>query len=118
MQRICEQCGAEFDGLGKYCSGSCRAKASRARAKRTDEPAHAHDSAAHAQAHAPDIPNYGRADCECMHCQQCRANGSRLAVWHGRPMTASEILKHYSKTGEAVVNRQALPGDVDYRRAG
>lgn len=56
---------------------------------------------------APAIPNYGQPDCQCMHCQQNRANGSRTTISHGAHKTVVQLAKNE-------VNRVPLPGDADY----
>ena len=56
----------------------------------------------------PNMPaNYGQPDCICRHCMNNRAQGNRLTINHGPYKTAAQL-----KSSE--VNRQSLPGDVDY----
>jgi hypothetical protein len=63
------------------------------------------------EAVTPVIPvrpaNFGLFDCQCMHCRQNRANGSKLVINHGPA-------KAIGKLGPNEVNRVSLPGDVDY----
>jgi hypothetical protein len=53
--------------------------------------------------------NYGRADCQCKHCQQVQTNKSNAILNHNGYMSASELIANgYTH------NRVSLPGDVDY----
>lgn len=52
--------------------------------------------------------NYGQPDCECMHCQRNRTDGSNRKVNHGPAKSFHELQEHNE------VNRVTLPGDVDY----
>lgn len=88
---------------GKTCSGSCRAKLARRTVKPPEIQAHAHESArfdeAHGQAHG----------CSHIHC--VRAVNTRPVHDHHN---ADDIASHYNRTRERIVNRVALPGDIDY----
>lgn len=55
----------------------------------------------------PNIPNYGQPDCQCMHCQQNRANGNKSIINHGP-------YKPYQALAKNEANRVSLPGDPDY----
>ena len=46
-------------------------------------------------------------DCNCLHCQTNRANGSRHSINHGPWKSAGELAANE-------INRVPLPGDVDY----
>ena len=54
--------------------------------------------------------NFGKEDCECMHCQSNRKDGSKNIINHGTHKSASELAEHE-------VNRVSLPGDADYQGA-
>lgn len=51
--------------------------------------------------------NFGLHDCQCMHCKQNRGGGNKLIINHGQ-------FKHIGQLSGNEVNRQTLPGDVDY----
>jgi len=51
--------------------------------------------------------NYGLENCACMHCQQNRRAEHKLIINHGAYKAAADL-------GPFEVNRQILPGDVDY----
>ena len=57
--------------------------------------------------HTPDIENFGQPDCQCKHCQQNRAQGSRHVINHGPYKTEQQL-------EDRELNRVALPGDADY----
>ena len=57
--------------------------------------------------HKPAIENYGQPNCQCKHCQQNRAQGSRHIINHGPYKKEAEL-----KGRE--LNRVALPGDPDF----
>ncbi len=57
------------------------------------------------------IPNYGRANCECQHCQQNRRQGSKHILNHGP-------YKDITRLGPNEFNRVSLPGDTDYEHEG
>jgi hypothetical protein len=51
--------------------------------------------------------NFGQPDCECRHCQNNRAAGSRKVLNHGPYKTVGEL-------ADNELNRVSLPSDVDY----
>src|SRR4030042_6371193 len=58
----------------------------------------------------PNLPaNFGQPDCQCKHCQNTRASGSKFILNHGPYKRASELAGNE-------LNRVSLPGDVDYQR--
>ncbi len=100
----------------KYCSSKCKQQAYRNRNKRntvsvtdvTERPTITEGVIPKAQ-DVPEIaiPNFGRSDCECKHCQQSRANNSKPVINHGP-------VKTYDQLAANEINRVSLPGDVDY----
>ena len=110
----CKVCGNEC--TGKTCSGSCRAKLSRAHGE-----AHAHGltEEAHGQAHALDmaelVDDWAGDNCQCGHCSQSRHNGHNghnghnRRLNHGTWLTADQL-----EASDFDGNRVAIPGDVDY----
>lgn len=61
----------------------------------------------------PILPdNYGQPDCQCWHCKQnsSQPKDRQVIINHGPYKTADQLA-----AGE--VNRQALPGDIDYQGA-
>ena len=56
----------------------------------------------------PDRPaNFAQPACQCRHCANVRAAGSKHVLNHG-PYKAAHVL------GRHELNRVSLPGDVDY----
>lgn len=55
----------------------------------------------------PPPHNFGQPDCQCKHCQQNRHSKNQLNINHGS-------YKRYDQLAPNGVNRQTLPGDVDY----
>lgn len=51
--------------------------------------------------------NYGLENCTCQHCQQNRRSSNKLIINHGAYKKAADL-------GPFEVNRQILPGDIDY----
>jgi len=51
--------------------------------------------------------NFGLLDCQCYHCQQNRNTGNKLVINHEHYKPANELRPNE-------VNRQSLPGDIDY----
>ncbi len=55
-----------------------------------------------------DLPaNFGQIDCECRHCQNNRAAGSKHRINHGPYKPAGEL-------ADNELNRVVLPSDMDY----
>lgn len=52
------------------------------------------------------IENYGQPDCECWHCQNNGANGSKHILNHSQYKPVAEL-------AENELNRVSLPGDSD-----
>ena len=52
--------------------------------------------------------NYGQPDCECRHCQNIQASGSKHIINHAAYKPASEL-------GKNELNRVSKPGDADYK---
>lgn len=116
----CKQCDNEVMGKQVYCSDKCRKAASRT--TRTDKSDICPDkpnsdnqvgqvadspNIAKVRGTGQGIPNFGQSDCQCKHCQNNRAGGSKLTLNHGKYKTADEL-------GEHEGNRVSLPGDPDY----
>lgn len=100
----CKQCNKEYEAkrrTSKYCSAQCRKLAFQSDAKVSVLPER---QATEAQGV---IPNFGQPDCQCKHCQQNRAQGSRHIINHG-----SYKKEHQLEDRE--LNRIALPGDADF----
>jgi hypothetical protein len=53
--------------------------------------------------------NFGLEDCACLHCRANRANGNKHIINHG-------AYKNQNQLAANELNRQALPGDVDYTK--
>ena len=51
--------------------------------------------------------NFGKLDCDCMHCQQNRHQGSKHVINHGTYKPANKLARNE-------LNRVSLSGDVDY----
>lgn len=51
--------------------------------------------------------NFGLENCECLHCRANRNSGNKHIINHGEPKTEHQLASNE-------LNRQALPGDVDY----
>lgn len=51
--------------------------------------------------------NYSQPDCQCMHCRQNRRSRHPAILNHGLYKPAAEL-------GSNELNRQGLPGDVDF----
>ena len=109
-------CGKELTGRKKsYCSDKCRMQHERTQPEQNNPNKPKSNKPEQGMTMTPDglVPddklpiNYGRPDCECMHCKSARINNSKRTRNHGAYKPASEL-----KTGEG--NRQSLPGDADY----
>ena len=100
----CKVCGNEC--TGKTCSGSCRAKLSRAHA-------HGLTEEAHGQAHALDmaalVEGWAGDNCQCGHCRNTRNNGHNRRLNHGAWLSADQL-----EVSDYDGNRVSIPGDVDY----
>ena len=100
----CKVCGNEC--TGKTCSGSCRAKLSRAHA-------HGLTEEAHGQAHALDmsqlVEDWAGPDCQCGHCCNARRHEHKRRLNHGAWLTAEQL-----EVSDYDGNRVSIPGDVDY----
>ncbi len=55
--------------------------------------------------------NFGQPDCECKHCRNNRANGSKHRINHGPYKTAGEL-------ADNELNRVTFPSDPDYKHEG
>lgn len=115
------KCGKEVTGRGKYCSLGCKQAAYRDRQTVTSvtdsvtvrpesvtvEPSVTEFNKIAADFNTNLIPNFGLPNCDCKHCLQNRANGSKHTINHGPYKTASQL-------GDKELNRVSLPGDADY----
>ena len=104
----CINCGKESRGRSKYCSDKCKVTYNRNKNRNTvtDNPPSVTVTADELVTETKPA-NYGQPDCQCMHCQSNRANGSRHTINHGAYKPADEL-------GVKELNRVSLPGDVDY----
>ena len=57
-----------------------------------------------------EIPNFGKEDCECKHCQAAKTNNpkKKRRLNHGPYLPADKLGPNYDG------NRVPLPGDPDY----
>lgn len=103
----CKNCDNEIK-RGLWCSDKCR----KAYGRKSDSKVGQTELGQVGQPNSDTslIPNFGQPDCQCKHCQQCRANKLDVKLNHGSYMSAAELaVNGYS------FNRVSLPGDTDYR---
>ncbi len=117
MANCLNNCGNEAVGRSKYCGDSCKVLYNRKqksvntvnRKQPTVIPRlKPHIKPVTVTVLLEDKPaNFGQPDCTCMHCQQSKANDSKLVINHGP-------VKIYDQLAANEINRVSLPGDVDY----
>ena len=100
----CKVCGKD-SGKGRTCGPTCRSKLARSVANATVSDATVKKATVDATVKRPE--GFGQADCQCQHCRNNRAGGSKHIINHGKYKTAAEL-------GANELNRVSLPGDVDY----
>ena len=114
----CEQCGIDIERKGnrpkRFCSDRCRMKTNRDKmlSEQTGLNIEVLGLTVTPEGLKAEVPNnYGLEDCECLHCQNNRAKGSKHIVNHGEYKPSHVLIDNEE-------NRVALPGDVDYSSHG
>ena len=115
----CVNCDNEAVGRSKYCGDKCKVQYNRNKKRNTvtlvGEIVTADVTVRAGTVYLPPddklphgLPtNFGSTDCQCIHCKQNRASGSKLVLNH------VPYKKHY-ELGKNERNRVSLPGDIDY----
>jgi hypothetical protein len=111
---LCKNCSKETGKKSSYCNDTC--KMAYHRNKPVTESVTVTESPVTetvTQTVISTLPaNFGLPDCDCWHCKQNRSKPDKeqYIINHGPNKTASELLPKE-------INRQSLPGDVDYKAA-
>ena len=109
----CLNCDNQAVGRSKYCGDSCKVLWNRKQKSVNRKQGITEQEFTEEVSKIYDVPiklpaNFGQLDCECMHCQQSRANNSKLVLNHGP-------VKSFEQLADNEVNRVSLPGDIDYK---
>jgi hypothetical protein len=113
----CKNCGKDCDKT--YCCGACKVSYHRHKPVTVDvtgsvtvtkEDVTVTDVTEPVTDNVTALPaNFGLPDCACYHCRQNRSQpeARQLTINHGPAKLACELLPNE-------INRQTLPGDIDY----
>lgn len=104
-----KECENESRTKSEFCSDTCnkRFRRSRTQPGQTANPDKVGQVPKIQDTPESSIANYGQPNCECQHCINNRANGSKHTLNHGAWKTAADL-------GDQELNRVSLPGDADY----